>query len=106
MHCVNCGRQYDPSHRFCNNCGVELPYSSYTAVAESSSDGRFVIKGGPREQRTIEMQFPITMRDAERALIIATLKANDDNKTHAAKILGISLKTLHNKLREYRLQRD
>jgi DNA-binding NtrC family response regulator len=42
-----------------------------------------------------------TVRDAEKALILKTLEHTDNNKTRAAKILEISLKTLHNKLKEY-----
>jgi len=39
--------------------------------------------------------------EAERLLILKTLEATSNNKTRAAEILGISLKTLHNKLKEY-----
>jgi DNA-binding NtrC family response regulator len=39
----------------------------------------------------------------ERQLIQITLAETDGNRTHAAKLLGISLRTLRNKLREYRL---
>ncbi|MBI5854057.1 MAG: sigma-54-dependent Fis family transcriptional regulator [Nitrospirae bacterium] len=38
----------------------------------------------------------------ERDLIMRTLGAMNGNRTHAAKVLGISLRTLRNKLREYR----
>jgi DNA-binding NtrC family response regulator len=34
-------------------------------------------------------------------LILKTLESTNNNKTRAADILGISLKTLHNKLKEY-----
>jgi DNA-binding NtrC family response regulator len=34
-------------------------------------------------------------------LILKTLESTSNNKTRAAEILGISLKTLHNKLKEY-----
>jgi DNA-binding NtrC family response regulator len=34
-------------------------------------------------------------------LILKTLESTSNNKTKAAEILGISLKTLHNKLKEY-----
>jgi DNA-binding NtrC family response regulator len=34
-------------------------------------------------------------------LILKTLEATNNNKTRAAEILAISLKTLHNKLKEY-----
>ena len=43
-----------------------------------------------------------TVEDAERELILRTLKQTGGNKTRAAVILGISLKTLHNKLHKYR----
>jgi DNA-binding NtrC family response regulator len=42
-----------------------------------------------------------TVDEAERMLIIKTLEATGQNKTRAAEILGVSLKTLHNKLKEY-----
>jgi DNA-binding NtrC family response regulator len=34
-------------------------------------------------------------------LILKTIESTSNNKTRAAEILGISLKTLHNKLKEY-----
>ena len=42
-----------------------------------------------------------TVGEAEKMLILKTLEATSNNKTRAAEILGISLKTLHNKLKEY-----
>jgi DNA-binding NtrC family response regulator len=42
-----------------------------------------------------------TVGEAEKLLILKTLQATANNKTRAAEILGISLKTLHNKLKEY-----
>jgi DNA-binding NtrC family response regulator len=42
-----------------------------------------------------------TVEEAEKMLILKTLEATSNNKTRAAEILGISLKTLHNKLKEY-----
>jgi DNA-binding NtrC family response regulator len=42
-----------------------------------------------------------SLEDAEKALILKTLVANGNNKTRAADVLGISLKTLHNKLKAY-----
>ncbi len=43
-----------------------------------------------------------TIWEMERALILRTLEAHNSNRTHAAKALGISIRTLRNKLREYR----
>jgi DNA-binding NtrC family response regulator len=42
-----------------------------------------------------------TVEEAEKLLILKTLQSTNNNKTRAAEILGISLKTLHNKLKEY-----
>lgn len=44
----------------------------------------------------------ITVRDMEQKLIVKTLEDVNDNRTHAAELLGISIRTLRNKLREYR----
>jgi DNA-binding NtrC family response regulator len=46
----------------------------------------------------------MTVAEAERRLIFETLASTQNNKTRAAELLGISLKTLHNKLREYGTQ--
>jgi len=56
------------------------------------------------ESRTpgvVELKVGATVDEAERALIFKTLEYTNNNKTRAAEILGISLKTLHNKLKEY-----
>jgi DNA-binding NtrC family response regulator len=51
-----------------------------------------------------EVIIPVgtTVEQAERDLIMKTLESTGQNKTRAAEILGISLKTLHNKLKKYR----
>jgi DNA-binding NtrC family response regulator len=45
----------------------------------------------------------MSVREMERALIMETLEAMNGNRTQAAKVLGISLRTLRNKLREYQV---
>ena len=42
-----------------------------------------------------------TVADVERDLILETLKHCLGNRTHAANILGISIRTLRNKLKQY-----
>ena len=43
----------------------------------------------------------LPVADVEHDLILATLRHTDGNRTHAANILGISIRTMRNKLREY-----
>jgi DNA-binding NtrC family response regulator len=51
------------------------------------------------------LEAGITVEEAERRLIVLTLEHTRDNKTRAAEILGISLKTLHNKLNRLGLRK-
>jgi DNA-binding NtrC family response regulator len=49
----------------------------------------------------VQVEVGTTVSEAERLLILKTLESTMNNKTRAAEILGISLKTMHNKLKEY-----
>ena len=48
----------------------------------------------------------MSVAEAERLLIIKTLEACEDNRTKAAEMLNISIRTLRNKLHEYKLQEN
>lgn len=52
------------------------------------------------------LRIPIgtNLADVERWMIIATLKKCEGNKTRAAALLGVSLKTLYNRLNAYRAE--
>jgi DNA-binding NtrC family response regulator len=56
---------------------------------------------GPSDLTAIKFPVGTTVDAMERELILQTLNATGNNKTRAAELLGISLKTLHNKLKEY-----
>ncbi len=51
--------------------------------------------------QTGESMVGRTVADVEKDLIISTLKHTLGNRTHAANILGISIRTLRNKLKQY-----
>ena len=53
------------------------------------------------EPATIQLPIGMTMAQAERLLIQATLKQCKYQKERTAAVLGISLKTLYNRLRDY-----
>jgi DNA-binding NtrC family response regulator len=55
---------------------------------------------------TLTLQPGMTVDEAERRLILLTLDHTRNNKTRAAEILGISLKTLHNKLNRLKSEQE
>jgi transcriptional regulator with PAS, ATPase and Fis domain len=55
-----------------------------------------------RNEDTITLPVGTPLEEVERQMIMRTLKKTKNNKTRAAELLGISLKTLHNKLNLYR----
>ncbi len=63
-----------------------------TASAVPPPEDRLVIRSGT------------TVEEVERTLILETLRSTRNNRTQAAKLLGISIRTLRNKLSEYRGQ--
>ncbi len=56
------------------------------------------------EQKHSSQSLSGTIADMERELILSTLKQTDGNRTRAAELLGITVRTLRNKLNEYREQ--
>jgi DNA-binding NtrC family response regulator len=78
------------------------------------ADGQFIepkhlpnvlVQVGETRQPALSLSPGTTVEEAEKRLIQMTLEHTRDNKTRAAEILGISLKTLHNKLNKLRLRR-
>ena len=57
-----------------------------------------LLERGEESLPTLTLSPGTTVDEAERRLILLTLDHTRNNKTRAAEILGISLKTLHNKL--------
>ena len=57
-----------------------------------------LVSRGEETLPTVTLTPGTTVDEAERRLILLTLDHTRNNKTRAAEILGISLKTLHNKL--------
>jgi DNA-binding NtrC family response regulator len=50
----------------------------------------------------VDLPTGISLDEAEKRLILRTLESTRGNKTRAAEVLGISVRTLHNKLHRYR----
>lgn len=56
----------------------------------------------PGENPTLPPMDSLCLRDMEKRLILRALETTQGNRTQAAKILGISIRTLRNKLNEYK----
>jgi DNA-binding NtrC family response regulator len=63
--------------------------------------GRPPLHAASSDPDAVRLGVGTTVGEAEKMLILKTLQSTNNNKTKAAEILGISLKTLHNKLKEY-----
>ena len=53
------------------------------------------------DSSALRITVGMSLDDVERALITATLQAVGGSKTEAARLLGISLKTMYNRLHAY-----
>jgi DNA-binding NtrC family response regulator len=63
--------------------------------------GHAPLRTAANDPDAVRLGVGTTVGEAEKMLILKTLESTSNNKTRAAEILGISLKTLHNKLKEY-----
>jgi DNA-binding NtrC family response regulator len=78
--------------------GCETQHAGTSASARSASQRHTAA--------AITVAVGTSLMDANRELIYATLGQCGGVKTHAAEILGISLKTLYNRLAQYEAQTD
>jgi len=66
-------------------------------------DGLFITERDRQPENTGgTFMHTISLREMEKKAIFHTLDQTNGNRTHAAEILGISVRTLRNKLNEYR----
>jgi DNA-binding NtrC family response regulator len=86
--------------------GTILPAHLAAGFGGSNSAPPSASPSAPASVNGEELRIPVgsTIEQAERALIELTLEHTRHNKTRAAEVLGISQKTLFNKLKEYGAQ--
>ena len=80
-----------------NEVDVDTGAEFTAPIAPSTSPPRTDVAAG----NEVRIQVGTSLDVAERALIMATLRALDGSKSKAAHVLGISLKTLYNRLHAY-----
>jgi two-component system response regulator HydG len=71
----------------------DLPLNVRAALSEAEVTAKQVVAAGN-----------LTVKEAEKELIMRALKEKDGNRSEAAKQLGMSRRTLHRKLHAYHLE--
>ena len=79
---------------------AHLPKSFQPSAAQRVTENASIANKDGDDLPTVTLPVGTTLDQAERELIDITLRHTNNNKTRAADILGISIKTLFNKLRE------
>jgi len=91
----------------CREQRIGLEHLSELPAREGSDTVSGPPHGAPAQALPAGSESPLavpigtSLEEAEKQLILRTLASQDNNKTRAAQVLGISLKTLHNKLKAY-----
>jgi DNA-binding NtrC family response regulator len=105
MYCPKCGQQQlMESASFCFKCGFALDGLKRLLKGNGVSLVNPPNSASQEDMGTIFFPVPTRIEDMERRMIISTLNSTGGNKTRTAELLGISLKTLHNKLTLYRTE--
>ena len=77
--------------------------NSKSSVKKDSNDTDYQ---DSQDSSGLGIEVGMSMKEAEKRFIFKTLHETKGNRTHAAKTLGISIRTLRNKLNEYREEVD
>jgi DNA-binding NtrC family response regulator len=54
------------------------------------------------QQPGVSFERGMSLKDIEKTVILVTLKSQHFNRTHTARVLGIGIRTLQRKLKQYR----
>ncbi len=84
---------------FCK--GKILDTADIQPVTPGSTQNAGMLDGGASGRSGTEFEVGMALADVERNLIMKTLEAQNGNRTNSADMLGISVRTLRNKLALY-----
>ncbi|HTV56183.1 MAG TPA: sigma-54 dependent transcriptional regulator [Terriglobia bacterium] len=74
-----------------------------SATGDIDGDAFEGLESSPAASDPSPFEPGLTLREAEKTLLTKTLEATGGNRTRAAAMLGVSLRTIRNKIREYGL---
>lgn len=98
----------DESNQLAAEKQSALSTSPATVTQDATPSGNALVHDSSQEtgtssdqQTTVTLPVGTTLDEAEKQLILKTLEECDNNRTLAAQTLGISVKTLYNRLKDY-----
>lgn len=98
------GKQIQPQHLLMGHVSSVDGKSEHSTAARKAK-GRAISQPGANGGG-IGIAVGMSMKEVERKLIYETLRKTGGNRTQAAKVLSISIRTLRNKLNEYAMEGD
>jgi DNA-binding NtrC family response regulator len=84
-----------------NDGPINVSHLPHSLGAPAASASPAVVEAGK-----LILRLGTSLPEAEKALILATLEFTRNNRRRAAEVLNVSLKTIQNKLRQYRTEGD
>jgi DNA-binding NtrC family response regulator len=69
--------------------------------AQMFSTPETFLSHSPAPNEVVPLLIGSTVGEVERELVLQTLARCDGNRTRAARVLGVSVRTLRNKIRQY-----
>ena len=88
-----------------DSCNQIAPEHLYIDGVPEARVKKVIPKEEP-EASTITLPLGVTLQELEKKLIVETLAMQRQNRTRTAETLGISIRTLRNKLNEYNIKPD
>jgi DNA-binding NtrC family response regulator len=64
----------------------------------------FAVPASQEDENSVSFDAGLTLREIEKAVILETLKRQNFNRTRAARVLGIGIRTLQRKIKQYRAE--
>ncbi len=76
----------------------------YLAIQPEATPEPSPVQAAIAEPGRVVLNVGVSLYEAEKALILATMQATNHNRKQTAEILGLSLKTIQIKLKQYRVE--
>jgi two-component system response regulator FlrC len=95
------GQPIEPQHLLMGSAVTALTAIPKKSDGAKAATGKSSKTGKPAAGDENGIEVGMSLREAERKLIFETLRNTKGNRTQAAKMLSISIRTLRNKLNEY-----